>query len=157
MKTCRIAVALVAASMAGIAAADKVLTPMQTAYIRRAYVHHQESERLADGSVRLVRHIYKGATPVRVETNILHAVEGRVQHNPLQAALEKVRTELEERKAELAEKVKALADSEARRERVQARHDRLVARITEKRDEAKLATTKALYQALLDLIDDDSE
>lgn len=144
MKTCRIAVALFAASIAGLAAADKILTPMQTAYIRRAYVHHQETERLDDGSVRLVRHIYRGATPVRVETNILHAVEGRIQHNPLQAALEKVRDELEKRKAELA-------DSVARCEGLQARHDRIVARITEKMDAAKLSTTKAMYQEIIDL------
>ena len=150
MKTCRIAVALFAASIAGLAAADKVLTPMQTAYIRRAYVHHQETERLEDGSVRLVRHIYRGATPVRVEKNILHAVEGKVQHNPLQAALEKVREELEARKRELT-------DSIANCESIQARHDRIVARIAKKRDAAKLATTKAIYQEILDLIDDDSE
>lgn len=150
-------IAALAVLAALTASADKVLTPMQTAYLRRAYVHHQESERLADGSVRLVRHIYRGATPLRVETNVLHAVEGKLQNNPLHNALENARAELAERRAELSEKVAALADSEARRERVQARHDRLVARITEKRDEAKLATTRALYQALLDLLDDDSE
>ena len=143
-------IAALAVLSALTASADKVLTPMQTAYLRRAYVHHQESERLADGSVRLVRHIYRGATPLRVETNILHAVEGKVQNNPLHNALEHAR-------AELAEKVAALADSEARRERIQTRYDKLLARITEKRDEAKIATTRALYQALLDLLDDDSE
>lgn len=151
MKTSyRIAVALFAASIAGLAAADKVLTPMQTAYIRRAYVHHQETERLEDGSVRLVRHIYRGATPVRVETNILHAVEGKVQHNPLHVALEKVREELEARKRELS-------DGIANCESLQARHDKIVARITKKRNDAKLATTKAIYQEILDLIDDDPE
>lgn len=143
-------IAALAVLAALTASADKVLTPMQTAYLRRAYVHHQESERMADGSVRLVRHIYRGATPLRVETNILHAVEGKLQNNPLHNALEHAR-------AELAEKVAALADSEARRERIQARYDKLLARITEKRDEAKIATTRALYQALLDLLDDDSE
>lgn len=143
-------IAALAVLSALTASADKVLTPMQTAYLRRAYVHHQESERLADGSVRLVRHIYRGATPLRVETNILHAVEGKLQSNPLHNALEHAR-------AELAEKVAALADSEARRERIQARYDKLLARITEKRDEAKIATTRALYQALLDLLDYDSE
>ena len=143
-------IAALAVLSALTASADKVLTPMQTAYLRRAYVHHQESERLADGSVRLVRHIYRGATPLRVETNILHAVEGKLQNNPLHNALEHAR-------AELAEKVAALADSEARRKRIQARYDKLLARITEKRNEAKIATTRALYQALLDLLDDDSE
>ena len=143
-------IAALAVLAALTASADKVLTPMQTAYLRRAYVHHQESERMADGSVRLVRHIYRGATPLRVETNILHAVEGKLQNNPLHNALEHAR-------AELAEKVAALADSEARRERIQARYDKLLARITQKRDEAKLASTRALYQALLDLIEGDSE
>ena len=147
-RTAIIAVLAVLASLT--ASADKVLTPMQTAYLRRAYVHHQESKRMADGSVRLVRHIYRGATPLRVETNILHAVEGKLQNNPLHNALEHAR-------AELAEKVAALADSEARRGRIQERYDKLLARITEKRDEAKIATTRALYQALLDLLDDDSE
>ena len=149
MKSTAIIAALAVLS-ALTASADKVLTPMQTAYLRRAYVHHQESERLADGSVRLVRHIYRGATPLRVETNILHSVEGKLQNNPLHNALEHAR-------AELAEKVAALADSEERRKRIQARYDKLLARITEKRDEAKIATTRALYQALLDLLDDDSE
>lgn len=143
-------IAALAVLAALTASADKVLTPMQTAYLRRAYVHHQESERMSDGSVRLVRHIYRGATPLRVETNVLHAVEGRLQNNPLQNALEHAR-------AELSEKVAELADSEARRERIQTRHDRLLACITQKRDEAKLASTRALYQALLDLIEGDSE
>ena len=143
-------IAALAVLAALTASADKVLTPMQTAYLRRAYVHHQEYERLADGSVRLVRHIYRGATPLRVETNVLHAVEGKLQNNPLQNALENAR-------AELSGKVAELADSEARRERIQARHDRLLACITQKRDEAKLASTRAIYQALLDLIEGDSE
>lgn len=143
-------IAALAVLAALTAFADKVLTPMQTAFLRRAYVHHQESERIADGSVRLVRHIYRGAMPLRVETNVLHAVEGKLQNNPLQNALDYAR-------AELSGKVAELADSEARRERIQARYDKLLARITEKRDEAKLASTRALYQALLDLVIGDSE
>lgn len=45
----------------------------------------------------------------------------------------------------------------ARLQAIKARSDRLdriKARITELRDDAKLSTTKALYQAILDLFDE---
>ena len=71
-----------------------------------------------------------------VVTNVLHEISGRVQENPLQ--------ELEERWRERA------TSAEARAERL----DRLRDWLVEQRDKALLPTTKAIYQAIIDRIDE---
>ena len=78
-----------------------------------------------------------------VVTNVLHSIAGAVQSNPLQdriAALNGRVTELLER----------ATSAEARAERL----DRLRAWLVEQRDKALLPTTKAIYQAIIDKLDE---
>jgi len=78
-----------------------------------------------------------------VVTNILHGIAGHVQSNPLQdriAALNGRVTELLER----------ATSAEARAERL----DRLRDWLVEQRDKALLPTTKAIYQAIIDKLDE---
>ena len=78
-----------------------------------------------------------------VVTNILHGIAGSVQSNPLQdriAALNGRVTELLER----------ATSAEARAERL----DRLRAWLVEQRDKSLLPTTKAIYQAIIDKLDE---
>ena len=71
-----------------------------------------------------------------VVTNILHEISGRVQDNPLQALVERWR--------------ERATSAEARAERL----DRLRSWLVEQRDKALLPTTKAIYQAIIDRIDE---
>lgn len=83
---------------------------------------------------------YRGGKPdtigPAVVTNVLHNIQGTVQNNPLQARI-----------AELLERA---TSAEARA----ARLDRLRTWLVEQRDKAVLPTTKALYQAIIDKIDE---
>lgn len=83
---------------------------------------------------------YRGGKPdtigPAVVTNVLHNIQGAVQNNPLQGRI-----------AELLERA---TSAEARA----ARLDRLRTWLVEQRDKAVLPTTKALYQAIIDKIDE---
>lgn len=81
-----------------------------------------------------------------VVTNVLKNVAGAIQNNPLQARLE----ELGERYREAVERY---TSAEARA----ARLDALKAWLIEQRDKAVLPTTKAIYQAIIDRIDEKLE
>lgn len=74
-----------------------------------------------------------------VVTNALHNITGTVQNNPLQGRI-----------AELLERA---TSAEARA----ARLDALKAWLEEQRDKAVLPTTKAVYQAIIDRIDEKLE
>ena len=74
-----------------------------------------------------------------VVTNVLHNIQGAVQDNPLQGRI-----------AELLERA---TSAEARA----ARLDALRSWLIEQRDKAVLPTTKALYQAIIDRIDEKLE
>ena len=69
-------------------------------------------------------------------TNVLHSITGTVQNNPLQGRI-----------AELLERA---TSAEARAERL----DRLRDWLVEQRDKALLPTTKAIYQAIIDKLDE---
>lgn len=71
-----------------------------------------------------------------VVTNILHNISGSVQDNPLQALVERWR--------------ERATSAEARAERL----DRLREWLVEQRDKAPLQTMKAIYQAIIDRIDE---
>lgn len=71
-----------------------------------------------------------------VVTNVLHNIQGTVQNNPLQVRI-----------AELLERA---TSAEARA----ARLDKLRTWLVEQRDKAVLPTTKAIYQAIIDKIDE---
>lgn len=64
--------------------------------------------------------------------------------------IETITDNIEELKEKYAEAVKKYNAAEARAERL----DRIKARITELRDKATLPTTKAVYNAILELFDD---
>lgn len=78
-----------------------------------------------------------------VVTNILHEISGSVQSNPLQDRI----TELNGRVAELLERA---TSAEARAERL----DRLRDWLVEQRDKAPLQTVKAIYQAIINKLDE---
>ena len=78
-----------------------------------------------------------------VETNVLKNVMGAMQNNPLQARLE----ELSE---QYREAVQRYTSAEARA----ARADALKAWLIEQRDKAVLQTTKAIYQAIIDRLEE---
>lgn len=86
---------------------------------------------------------YRGGKPdtvgPAVVTNVLHSIQGAVQNNPLQGRI-----------AELLERT---TSAEARA----ARLDRLRTWLIEQRDKAVLPTTKAIYQAIIDRIDEKLE
>ena len=71
-----------------------------------------------------------------VVTNVLHSITGTVQNNPLQGRI-----------AELLERA---TSAEARAERL----DRLRDWLVDQRDKSLLPTTKAIYQAIIDRIDE---
>ncbi len=81
-----------------------------------------------------------------VVTNVLHNVVGAVQDNPLQARI-----------AELVEQYRAAIERATSAEARAARLDALKAWLVEQRDKAVLPTTKAIYQAIIDRIDEKLE
>ena len=81
-----------------------------------------------------------------VVTNVLRDIAGSVQSNPLQERI----AALDGRVAELVERA---TSAEARA----ARLDRLREWLVEQRDEARLPATKAVYQAIIDRIDEQPE
>ncbi len=76
-----------------------------------------------------------------VVTNVLRSVVGAEQKNHLQSLAEQLR--------DAAERWQAAAEKRAER------LDALRAYLVEQRDAAKLPTTRAIYQALIDMIDAD--
>lgn len=74
-----------------------------------------------------------------VVTNVLHAVQGAAQNNPLQGRI--------------SELIERATSAEARAERL----DRLRDWLVDQRDKALLPTTKAIYQAIIDKIDEKME
>lgn len=81
-----------------------------------------------------------------VVTNILHAVSGEEQKNPLQVLNQQLR--------ETAERWHAAAtNATAKIEYITAELDERRAEYVEKRDSAVLPSTKAIYQAFIDAID----
>lgn len=78
-----------------------------------------------------------------VVTNVLHNIAGAMQNNPLQARL----SELSE---QYQEAVRRYTSAEARA----ARLDALKAWLIEQRDKALLETTKRIYQAIIDRLEE---
>lgn len=81
-----------------------------------------------------------------VVTNVLHSISGAMQDNPLQ-------TRIEELRAQYQEAIERATSAEARA----ARLDALRAWLVEQREKAVLPTTKAIYQAIIDRIDEKLE
>lgn len=135
---------------------EDVLSPSAKAFVNRRYVHHQTVERMPDGKTVVTRYFYRGSKPDKekpVESFVVKPAVGKVQNNPLQNELEQLRIQLSKRAEELAAKIEELERSEEVRERLQKARERIMSDLTEKRDTAKLATTKAIYQAIIDLFE----
>lgn len=78
-----------------------------------------------------------------VVTNVLHNISGSMQSNPLQA-----------RVAELSEQYQAAIQRATSAEARAARADALKTWLEEQRDKAALPTTKAIYQAILNKLEE---
>lgn len=78
-----------------------------------------------------------------VVTNVLHQIQGAVQSNPLQGRIAELT-------AQYAEAIERATSAEARA----ARLDRLRDWLIEQRDKSPLQTVKAIYQAIIDKIDE---
>ena len=81
-----------------------------------------------------------------VVTNVLHNIAGTIQNNPLQGRI-----------AELTAQYSAAIERATSAEARAARLDALRSWLVEQRDKAILSTTKAIYQAIIDKIDDKLE
>lgn len=81
-----------------------------------------------------------------VVTNVLHSISGAMQDNPLQGRI-----------AELTAQYQAAIERATSAEARAARLDALRAWLVEQRDKALLQTTKAIYQAIIDRIDEKLE
>jgi len=78
-----------------------------------------------------------------VVTNVLHSISGAVQNNPLQARI----AELD---AQWRAAIERATSAEARAERL----DRLRDWLVEQRDKSPLQTVKAIYQAIINKLDE---
>lgn len=78
-----------------------------------------------------------------VVTNVIKRVDGVVQNNPLQARIAELTTQYQSA-------IARATSAEARA----ARMDALKTWLIEQRDKAALPTTKALYQAIIDKLED---
>jgi len=81
-----------------------------------------------------------------VVTNVLHSISGAMQDNPLQGRI-----------AELTAQYQAAIERATSAEARAARLDALRAWLVEQRDKAPLQTMKAIYQAIIDRIDEKLE
>lgn len=81
-----------------------------------------------------------------VVTNVLHNIAGAVQDNPLQGRI-----------AELTAQYQTAIERATSAEARAARLDALRSWLVEQRDKAVLPTTKAIYQAIIDKIDEKLE
>ena len=85
-----------------------------------------------------------------VVTNVLRAVQGVAQDNPLEALAERYRvaaSDATRRLAEVTEDYMSVSNKAARL-------DALKAWLEERRDKAPLQTTKAIYQAIIDRLEE---
>lgn len=88
-----------------------------------------------------------------VVTNLLQKIAGSVQSNPLQELAERMRQRAEQWQL-VAKELEVVATNNAMRvDRVAHALDERRAEYVDKRDKAALPTTKAIYQAFIDVID----
>ena len=139
-----IATLLTCGICAALTTSAAVLTKAQKSYFENRRICVKRDTTTLPGYVITTWH-RNGKLDVKggaVITNRLHEVVGVAQSNPLQAKLAEMRTAY-------AAATNRLLSAEARA----ARLDALRAHLVEKRDAAALATTKAIYQALIDRVD----
>lgn len=123
-------------------------TKAQSTFFRNRRICVSRDTSTIPGSV--ITTWYRGGKPdtrgPAVVTNVLHQIQGAVQNNPLQGRIAELT-------AQYAEAVERATSAEARA----ARLDALRSWLVELRDKAILSTTKAIYQAIIDKIDEKLE
>lgn len=129
-------------------APTSVLTKEQKDYFKNKRICVKRDIETIPGSV--ISYWHRNGKPdtlaPAVVTNVLKQVVGREQLNPIQDLAEQLRKQVEEWR-------ERATSAEARA----ARLDRLRDWLVEQRDKALLPTTKAIYQAIIDRIDEKLE
>ena len=137
---------LIAAVAATSAAA--VLTPAQSSYFKNRRICVKRDTTTMPGYV--ITYWHRNGKPdtkgPAVVTNALQKIVGAEQKNPIQELAEQMRQRADEWHT-------VATNNAARVERVTAALDERRAEYVQKRDEAVLPTTKAIYQAFIDAID----
>ena len=101
-----------------------------------------------------------------VITNEVKVISGKRQNNPLQNLYEELKTRHETDKSRLEGEVSELRTlhnkiteelniEKTRAEKAEARYERMIVWLTEQRDSAKLATSKAIWQSVIDRISEE--
>lgn len=93
-----------------------------------------------------------GGSPVADYAEALDPAELGREYTETTHIIEVITEDIEELKEKYAEVVSEYNSAEARAERL----DRIKAKIEQLRDEARLATTKAIYNAILQLFEEES-
>lgn len=123
---------------ASVGTSATVFTPAQRQFFKNRRICVKRDTTTIPGSVITVW--YRDGKPdtraPAVVTNVLHNIQGAIQDNPLQVRI--------------AELIERATSAEARA----ARLDALRSWLIEMRDKAVLPTTKAIYQAIIDRIDE---
>lgn len=128
------------------------LTKAQKSYFKNKRICIARDTETIPGSV--ITYWHRNGKPdtlaPAVVTNVLKHITGREQRNPIQEAAERIRKQAEEwmSRATSAEARAARAETRA------AALDRLREWLVEQRDKALLPTTKAIYQAIIDKLDE---
>lgn len=89
-----------------------------------------------------------------VVTNVLHNIAGAMQNNPLQVLAERYRLAASDATRRLAEVTEDYMSASNRADRAEARHAAIVAWAEEQRDKAILSTTKAVWQSIIDRLEE---
>ncbi len=136
-------------------APTSVLTKEQKSYFRNKRICIKRDTETIPGSV--ITYWHRNGKPdtlaPAVVTNVLKQITGREQRNPIQEAAERIRQQAEEWMSRATSAEARAARAEARAEALDKLRDWLV----EQRDKALLPTTKAIYQAIIDRIDEKLE
>lgn len=147
--------AILAALLALAATAAAVLTKDQQAFFRNRRICVKRDTETLPGYV--ITHWHRNGAPdtlaPAVVTNQIKRIVGAEQNNPLQELAERMERRAEEYQREAEAWRANWTNATARIERVSAALDERRAEYVQKRDEALLPSTKAIYQAFIDAID----
>ena len=143
-------------------APTSVLTKEQRSYLKNKRMCVKRDTETIPGSV--ITYWHRNGKPdtlaPAVVTNVLKQITGREQRNPIQEAAERIRQQAEEWMSRATSAEARAARAEVRAARAEARAealDKLRDWLVEQRDKALLPTTKAIYQAIIDRIDEKLE
>lgn len=140
----------------GIATAGQVLDKKQQAFFNGRRIAVSRDTNTKPGYV--ITTWYRNGRPdwklPPVETNKLQAIAGKEQNNPLQNVIVSLTNVLTQVHAKYVTASNRYVTAETRIANAKSGLTEKRAEYVTKRDEAKLPTTKAIYQAFIDIIDD---